>query len=153
MTNALANKQGQLAPLKDVDPEAVLDRYLAGETGPEIALSLGVTKQALSHWLISTADQQWRSAQLVKALSRKDEAETLMDRADTPLDLARAREQLRGAQWDLERVCRRIYGQDAPPASVVPVQININMGASQPQVIDITAPAIPLDRGQSEKPE
>ena len=47
--------------------------------------------------------------------------------AQTPLDLTRAREQLRSAQWDLERVCRRIYGQDQPPAGMNAVQININL--------------------------
>ena len=127
MTNALANKQGQLAPLKSVDPKEVLERYLAGETSPAIAQSLGVTKQALSHWLIQNAEGEWKSAQLVKALTRKDEAEALMDTASNPLDLARAREQLRGAQWDLERVCRRIYGQDAPANAAQAVQININL--------------------------
>jgi hypothetical protein len=126
MTNALANRQGQLAPLRDVKADDVLERYLAGETSPQIAKSLGVTKQALSHWLITNAEGEWKSAQLVRALTRKDEAEDLMDKAATPLDLARAREQLRGAQWDLERVCRRIYGQDAPAVQQA-VQVNINL--------------------------
>jgi hypothetical protein len=49
-----------------------------------------------------------------------------MDRAANPLDLARAREQLRGAQWDLERVCRRIYGQDVAQVAQA-VQVNINL--------------------------
>lgn len=127
MSNALANQQGQLAPLKNVDPDAVLERYLGGETSPQIAESLGVTKQALSHWLISKAEDQWRSAQLVKALTRKDEADELIDTATNALDLARAREKLRSAQWDLERVCRRIYGQDAPATTTHPMQININI--------------------------
>lgn len=149
MTNALANKQGQLAPLRSVDPKDVLDRYLAGETGPQIALSLGVTKQALSHWLSNVAEQEWRSAQFVKAFNRKEEAEDLIETASNALDLARAREKLRAAQWDLERVCRRIYGQDAPPQGANAVQININLrrGADQTapdstQVIDI-----PVERG------
>ena len=146
MTNALANLQGQLAPLKDVSPELVLDRYLAGETGPQIAKSLGVTKQALSHWLVRTAEDEWKSAQLVKALTRKDDAEALMDSASNALDLARAREQLRGAQWDLERVCRRIYGQDQPPAGAAQVAIQINLRRSdatiavqqEPITVDLT---------------
>lgn len=143
MTNALANLQGQLAPLKTADPKAVLDRYLAGETSPEIAKSLGVTKQALSHWLIQNAESEWKSAQLIKALERKDNAEALMDSASNPLDLARAREQLRGAQWDLERVCRRIYGQDAPASAAQAVQIVFNMrgesttNAVQHEVIEV----------------
>jgi hypothetical protein len=139
MSNALANQQGQLAPLKSIDPQLVLDRYLAGETGPEIAQSLGVTKQALSHWMIEKAEKEWKSAQVVKALQRKDQAETLMDSASNPLDLARAREQLRGAQWDLERVCRRIYGQDSVPQGAQAVQININLrGEPATKEVDVT---------------
>lgn len=146
MSNALANRQGQLAPLKNVDPKAVLDRYLAGETGPQIAQSLGVTKQALSHWLSRTAEDEWRSAQFVKAFNRKEEAEDAIESAANALDLARAREKLRAAQWDLERVCRRIYGQDAPPASVAAVQISIGITHKEPQVIDVQD--LPTD-GQS----
>lgn len=148
MTNALANRQGQLAPLKDVDPKLVLDRYLAGETGPQIATSLGVTKQALSHWLCNVAETEWKSAQFVKAYALKEEADDLVKSADNPLDLARAREMLRSAQWDLERVCRRIYGQDAPSSVANAVQININLrrGADETaqveaQVIDVKANA------------
>jgi len=126
MSNALANQQGQLAPLKDVDPKLVLERYLAGETGPDIAKSLGVTKQALSFWLLTKAEDDWRASQLVKAIDRKDRADQMLESADNPLDLTRAREMLRSAQWDLERVCRRIYGQDVPAVSQA-VQININL--------------------------
>ena len=134
MTNALANKQGQLAPLRSVDPKEVLDRYLAGETSPEIAISLGVTKQALSHWLSNVAEQEWRSAQFVKAYSLKEDADALMKSATNPLDLARAREMLRSAQWDLEKVCRRIYGQDVAQ-SVANVQININLRRDTEKVV------------------
>ena len=66
-------------------------------------------------------------AQVIKAMKRKEDAEDLMERADNALDLTRAREQLRSAQWDLERVCRRIYGQDAPPNAGAGVNININL--------------------------
>ena len=126
MSNALANKQGQLAPLSKLDPREILERYLAGETGPQIAQSLGVTKQALSFWLISKGEEDWRAAQLVKAIDRKERADELIETADNALDLTRAREMLRSAQWDLERVCRRIYGQDVPGVSSA-VQININL--------------------------
>lgn len=49
------------------------------------------------------------------------------DRDRLQLSLAHARERLRAAQWDLERVCKRIYGQDQLPSSVVPIQINIGI--------------------------
>jgi hypothetical protein len=146
MTTALANRRGQLAPLKDVDPKDVLERYLAEETGPQIAASYGVTKAALSYFMLKHAEEQWKEAQVVKALTRKEDAETKLETASNALDLARARELLRAAQWDLERVCRRIYGQDAPPQGVNAVQININLrrsadGTAQDaaQVIDVKA--------------
>lgn len=122
----LANRQGQLAPLRKLDPRDILERYLAGETGPQIAQSLGVTKQALSFWLLTKGETDWKAAQLVKAIDRKDRGDELLETADNPLDLARAREMIRSAQWDLERVCRRIYGQDVPQLSQA-VQININL--------------------------
>lgn len=137
MTVPLASKQGQLAPLSKVDPQDILDRYLKGETGPQIAESLGVTKQALSYFLIEKAETQWKSAQLVKALNRKEAAEEIIETASNPLDLARGREMLKAAQWDLERVCRRIYGQDAPPAGTNAVQININLRGDKP--LDVVA--------------
>jgi hypothetical protein len=127
MTTALASAQGQLAPLKTVDPKSVLERYLAEESTTEIAKSLGVTRSGLNYWLLKVAEEEWRSAQVVKALKRKEEAEELMEVASDALTLARAREMLRAAQWDLERVYRRIYGQEAPGQGSSMVQINIGI--------------------------
>ena len=126
---------GQIAPLKDLDPKEVLRRFLAEETGSQIAQSLGVTRAALSHFMIKHAEQEWKDAQVAKALIRKERAEDLLETADNALDLTRAREQLRSAQWDLERVCRRIYGQDAPPQGVNAVQININLNRKPLDVV------------------
>ena len=127
MTTSLANKQSQPVQLKDVDPKDILQRYLNEESGPEIAKSYGVTRAALSLHMLKHAEEQWKDAQVVKAIRRKENAEDLLETAENALELTRAREQLRAAQWDLERVCRRIYGQDAPPAGTNAVQININL--------------------------
>jgi hypothetical protein len=108
------------------DPKDILERYLNGESTPEIAASFGVTKQALSLWLITKAENDWKASQLVKAIERKDKAEDLIETAATMLDLTRGREMLRSAQWDLERVCRRIYGQDVAQVAQA-VQVNINL--------------------------
>jgi len=135
MTTALANKQGALNPLKNVDPKEVLERYLKEETSTEIAKSYGVTKAALSYFMLKHAEEEWKNAQVTKALIRKERAEDLMESANNPLDLARARELLKAAQWDLERVCRRIYGQDAPAQLA---QIVINVGAiRQAEPLDV----------------
>jgi hypothetical protein len=127
VTTALANKQGQLAPLKHADPVSVLDRVLNEESTKDIAASFGVTRSALNYWLIQHCDKEWRAAQYIRAAKRKDEAEEELEVANDPLTLARAREKLRAAQWDLERVCRRIYGQDQPAQTANAVQVVINL--------------------------
>lgn len=130
MTNALASKQGALNPLKAADPKDVLNRVLQEESTKDIAASYGVTRSALNQWLLTHAEADWKAAQVIRASKRKEEAEEALETADDALSLARAREKLRAAQWDLERVCRRIYGQDAPPAGTQAVQININLRGS-----------------------
>ena len=127
MSNALASKQGALNPLKAVDPKDVLNRVLNEESTRDIAASLGVTRSALNQWLLNTSETEWRATQVARAYRRKEEAEDEMDCAQDALSLARAEKRLRAAQWDLERVCRRIYGQDQPPSGVAGVQININL--------------------------
>lgn len=127
MSNALASKQGALAPLKAADPKDVLNRVLNEQSTKDIAASLGVTRSALNQWLLTVAEDDWKAAQVIRAHKRKEEAEDELDTATDALSLARAEKRLRAAQWDLERVCRRIYGQDAPPAGSAAVQININL--------------------------
>lgn len=135
MTTALASKQGALNPLKAADPKDVIDRVLNEESTKDIAASYGVTRSALNQWLLIHAESEWKAAQYIRAAKRKDEAEEELETAQDALALARAREKLRAAQWDLERVCRRIYGQDAPPASSS-VQINIGIRRSSGDVVD-----------------
>ena len=150
MTTALASQQAALNPLKVASPQDVLTRVLNEERTKDIAASYGVTRSALNYWLIEYCDTEWKAAQVVRAIKRKEDAEDSMDKvkleleglnepgedktnAAVTLTLARLRAceaQLRAAQWDLERVCRRIYGQDAPPAGVNAVQININLRGS-----------------------
>jgi hypothetical protein len=82
--------------------------------------------------MLKYAEDEWKSAQLVKALMRKDRAEEMMERADNSLDLARARELLKAAQWDLERVCRRIYGQETQVnVAQIAVQIGVQLRGSE----------------------
>jgi len=137
VTTALANLQGQLNPLKGVKPEDILERYLKEETSTEIAKTYGVTRAALSYFMLKHAEQEWKNAQVTKALIRKEKAEDLMESADNALDLARAREMLKAAQWDLERVCRRIYGQDVPQDSSGRLSITLNIGQREP--LDVVA--------------
>ena len=140
MTTALASIQGALNPLKKVKAETILARYLAEESTAEIAKSLGVTRSALNYWLLEHAEREWKSAQIVKALKRKEEAEDEMEKAADALVLARAEKRLKAAQWDLERVCRRIYGQDVTPEQLGRISITLNVGNAQQsgKIIDVS---------------
>jgi transposase-like protein len=103
---------------KPADPKAILGQYLQGKKTAEIAKAYGVSRQALGYWLRQHAEEDWRQAQVVLATHRKEDAEEALDsakRTSSPLALARARERLKAAQWDLERVCRRIYGDSGAP--------------------------------------
>ena len=98
------------AKLAGLDVQAVIGRYLNGETSNQIAESLGCTRQGLAFHLRKHSEEDWREAQIVQAVERKDLAEDAIRDADDALSLGRAREQLRSAQWDLERLFSRIYG-------------------------------------------
>jgi len=100
--------QGKLAK---IDVQRVLERYIGGETTTQIAASLGVTRQGLGWWMRKHAEGDWKDAQIILAFERKERAEDALATANDALSLARAREQLRGAQWELERVLSRIYAQ------------------------------------------
>ena len=95
----------------DQDPAPILAQYLTEARTSDIAAQYGVTRPALNMWLLDRAEDAWKKAQVARALSRKESAEDDLEDANDPLTLARARERLRGAQWDLERVFHRIYGQ------------------------------------------
>lgn len=137
MSTALASIQGALNPLKEVKAETVLARYLAEESTKDIASSYGVTRSALNYWLLENAEKQWRACQVIRAMKRQEEATEEMDTAADALTLARARERLKAAQWELERVCRRIYGQDTPPDQAGRVSITLNIGQREP--LDVVA--------------
>ena len=104
---------GRVAPTIpiDLDPATVLQRYLTDERTQDIAASYNVTRPALNYWILEKAEESWRKAQIARAISRKEKAEDELEVADHPLTLARAREVLRGAQWELERLFSRLFGQ------------------------------------------
>ena len=139
--------------MRETDPKVILQRYLSDENTKEIAKSFGVTRQALGQYLLKTAEAEWKEAQVARAIARKETAEDDMDaissqiatadkeqRERLGLTLSLARERLKAAQWDLERVCRRIYGQDREASDSSRIAININLGhkldTGSGQVID-----------------
>jgi predicted DNA-binding protein YlxM (UPF0122 family) len=130
-----------LPALRDTDPKTILQRYLSDESTKDIAASYGVTRQALGQYLLKHTEAEWKDAQVARAIARKEQAEDNLEaigakietadreqRDRLTLSLAHARETLKAAQWDLERVCRRIYGQDVSPDQLGRISITLNIG-------------------------
>ena len=80
-------------------------------------------RRQLVYWLIKTSEEDWKTAQLLGAIKRKEEAEDDMDKSTNQFDLNKAMAQLKAAQWNLERVCRRIYGETKEVPMSAPVLI------------------------------
>jgi predicted transcriptional regulator len=132
-----------LPALRDQDPKTILARYLSDESTKDIAKCYGVTRQALGQYLLKHAESEWKEAQVARAIARKEQAEDDMEsiglriegadkdeRDRLTLTLSLARERLKAAQWDLERVCRRIYGQDVSPDQLGRISITLNIGGA-----------------------
>ena len=134
-----------------IAPREVISRVVAGERTEAIAESLGLTASGLMHWLRQNAEEEWREAQIFRAMDQLEMCRRLLERAlaDDPegyndevtkivtskpnvtkivtctkitkTQIAGARELSRIAQWDLERLLRRIYGAQLD----VQVQVSI----------------------------
>lgn len=106
--------------------DAVLAHYENGISIYQIAATLGVDNATIYRQLIKHREQDWKEVRSARYHSQIEEAEKQMKEATDPLAVTRAREQLANARWMLERLQRRIYGQDAPQ-NHSQVQININL--------------------------
>jgi len=140
------------------DPKTILGQYLQGENSTQIAARLGITRQALSQWLLHHSESDWKAAQHVMAEERRNhaidelnEAREDMKKCENP-DLAplysariRACEAaMRAAEWDLARIVRRLYGDDAPP-NAASVQINIGIERTSGSGSGVTIEAKPAE--------
>jgi hypothetical protein len=93
----------------------------------------------LVYHLATKATEEWKAAQLVRDIRRKEEAEDEIDSAMDMLELTRAQAKLRSAQWSLERVCSRIYGRVTELEHPEKITITLNIGTSsgdEPTVIN-----------------
>ena len=96
---------GKVQAIPDgLDYKEVLARYLSEDTTSHIAQSYGVSRKSLTAWLRQVAPKEWKQVQIIRAHDQKEQGnEALQDESLTPdaLSLARARELVRSAQWDL----------------------------------------------------
>lgn len=71
-----------------------------------------VPSNAAAVALLKSNEEAFRESVLAEALQRKATADAIIASATDPLELARGREMLKSAQWDMEKVCRRVWGNE-----------------------------------------
>jgi hypothetical protein len=129
----------------------LLEGYGTGEEIADLAPNYGISDVTAYALLIRDHEEEWKQAQIARALARKaqvsndlSELRTQLRDAETALDalsLTRIQHQIRlaevqakRAEWELEKVYRRVYGQDAPEqGSRVAIQINLGTNDAQQQ--------------------
>lgn len=122
--------------------DAVLQRYLSAPTSSTIARELGVRRSTLTKWLRDTAPEKWKAVQVIRADLRKEDGDEGIYGARDALELARARELLKSAQWDLERLDSANYSEKVEHASQIqPVLVIQVVVPGEERVIDANAPA------------
>ena len=114
------------------DPQKIMAQILEGKRTHDIAQELGVTREKLVYHLTTKAAEEWKTSQLLRDLRRKEEAEDEIDSAKDVLELKKAEAKLKSAQWSLERVCRRIYGDYKEPENSTGHTIILNLGIRRP---------------------
>lgn len=118
------------------DAQAILAQLVEGKRTEDIAACLNVSRDKLVYFLRTRAPEDWKEAQVIRSVRRKEEAEDEIDAAGDMLELQKAIAKLKSAQWDLERVCRRIYGEAKEPTAT-PVIIQIaDLRQPEPRVIE-----------------
>ncbi len=136
--NAMANiaKLNADKPLAALDGDAtpILDRLRNDETAASVAQSFSVTTQALYAFLLRNCPEQWAEISAGRALTRVQAAHDDLDNATDKLDVAKAREKARQAEWMLERVARRMYGDSKAEGGVT---VNVHVDRSCDGVVTI----------------
>ena len=136
----------------DLDPDYVLQLYLTSPTTARIADKLGIRRSSLTAWLRATQPEKWKAVQTIRAHTRKEDGDDGLYESRNALELARAREVLRSAQWDLERLDDNYRPkQDVTHHASGPlIQINVApIGQVAMQQVDQTAvSSAPLIQGK-----
>ncbi len=137
---AYQRRNGSLAK---ADAAAVSQRYLRDENTAVIAESLAVHRSTVNQWLLRTCEDEWKGAQVARAITALEQAKDDLAIASDALALARAREQMRCAQWELERLFARLYGVKGDAAPAAPPILVINV-ALTPHAAVLQPPAEPV---------
>ena len=128
--------------LAEVNPQAIIARYMGGEKIKEIAKEYGASRIALYAFLLRLVPDEWKEAQRARAFSMKEAGEERIQDAADPLELAKGREEARCGQWDLERVDRKNYGRDEQTLNINITDLGERLRRARERTIDATVQVI-----------
>jgi hypothetical protein len=114
-------------PDRDKLLDDVLAHYECGVSIYALAEALEVDNATLYRQLLKHRPEEWMEVRSARYHSQVEQAEKDMKEASDPLAVTRAREQLANARWMLERLQRKIYGQDQERQVGQAIQINIGI--------------------------
>jgi hypothetical protein len=115
---------------------SVVARFLKDERIEDIAKELGCSRWTLNQNLIAHAETEWKDAQCARAVTRLADAEDMLDNAKDSFALAKGREIIRSAQWQLEKVYKRVFGNDNGAANQSIINIHLGINRPEPKVIN-----------------
>ena len=111
--------------------DQVLERYIQGEQVAQMAGEYNTSDVTIYALLLRERQEDWVSIQTARALARLERNQNQLEGASDALSLARARESVRSAQWELERLLRRLYGEDKAQVAVqISPILNISVGVT-----------------------
>lgn len=113
----------------------VLDRYINGEQIAAIAPTYGVSDVTMYALLLRQHEAAWKDVQVARALARLEQSQDDLREAPDALSLARARELVRSAQWELERLFNRLFGPKQE-VTVVTVDLGDRLRRASERVIE-----------------
>jgi hypothetical protein len=113
------------------DIAEVCRKIADGDSLTAIALSEGISVGSLSEWLEATPERSARAreARALSARTWDDKAETVIDEAGDPFELAKAKELAHHYRWRASKIAPREYGDkvaiggnpDAPPVALAAI--------------------------------
>jgi transposase-like protein len=107
--------------------DAILSHYENGASIYDLAEKLGVNNATLYRALKKYRLEDWKEIASARYEAEIEDAEKELRTAPDALAVTRARERLAAARWKLERIDRKVYGQDQQVNNGAAVQININL--------------------------
>lgn len=102
--------------------EWLLEQVRDGKTYGQLALDLGCSRNLLDKWRSKRSPEEQKALRRARGNILVEEAQDIIDQADSPSAMSMAREKVRYRQWVAERVDREAWG--AAPAPQVNVTLN-----------------------------